>query len=125
MDTLLEQYKRSYKRGNYLCRQDDEATHFFILISGAVGVYNANQMIATLDQPGEYFGEMGALLKQNRTATLKAETAVTCYALPVNMLDKLLKDNPHISAKLVLDLANRLKHANEEIINLRPRKRSA
>ena len=119
MDDLLAQYQRTYTRGAYLCRQKEEASHFFILISGTVAVYNDNHMIASLDQPGEYFGEMGALLNQTRTASLKAETSVSCYALPVKMLDKLLKDNPHISAKLVLDLTNLLKNANHEIAKLR------
>ncbi len=117
----LAQYKQIYKAGELLCKQGGAADVFYILAEGIIGVYCDDQLINHVNEPGAYVGEMAALLGQPRNASLKAETPLSVYALPVNVLPKLLKTNPDIANKLMSTLARRLDDADRRLVELSQR----
>ncbi|MBX3060668.1 MAG: cyclic nucleotide-binding domain-containing protein [Anaerolineae bacterium] len=55
---------RTARKNNLLARAGDEATHFYLVDSGEVGVFHNGQLVATLHSGG-YFGS-GALAGQGR-----------------------------------------------------------
>ncbi len=104
----LARFRRTYNAGDVICRQGEEAHEFFILESGAIGIYCNDQKVAQVDVVGDYIGELGVLLKQKRNATMKCEEPTQCFALPANGLDRLLAANPDVAMKLIISLAQRL-----------------
>jgi len=106
--TALERFKRSYKQGDHLGDEGDEADAFFVLIEGEVGIYVGDKQVAVIKEPGSYFGEMAALLNQTRTATMICETNAAVYAMPIHGLENLIKSNPKMAIKLARMLAERL-----------------
>ena len=64
-----------YSPGEIIIRQGDPADNFFILVSGRCEVidHHPEGYDVTVDwrEPGEYFGEIGLIQNQPRTATVK------------------------------------------------------
>src|SRR5579862_874460 len=68
----------SYKAGAVIFRQGDTGNDFYLLLSGAVGVYTLDSSGAAENRvkilrAGEPFGEMALLSNIKRTASIKVE----------------------------------------------------
>jgi type IV pilus assembly protein PilB len=111
----LEPYRRTFKQGQDLATEGELAESFFILIEGMVGIYREGKRIADISEPGVYIGEMAALLHQPRNATMKAETNVTCYAMPSASLGKVVEACPQVMLKLIRTLAQRLDETDRRL----------
>jgi len=104
----LSRFLRSYCEGDNIVEQGDESTEFFILVEGIVGIYRDDVKVAQVSEPGEYLGEMAAILNRPRSATARCESPVKCYALPISSFETLIISNPQIATKLAQTLAKRL-----------------
>jgi len=67
---------RMYRRGSYLFYQGDPSEHLYFLWQGrieisSISVTGHRQLLTTLDRP-QFFGELGVLGEQRRTATALA-----------------------------------------------------
>lgn len=75
---LLSATRRTYARGEYLCRQDEHLSRFGLVLAGTVQVYTddieGNQMMMANVTAGETFGESLCFL-QRKTAHLYILTA--------------------------------------------------
>src|SRR5947208_2102809 len=76
---------RLYRRGTYLFFQGDDSDSVMFLLSGRVEVSSVSvtghrQLLTTLDQP-QFFGELGALGEQRRTATAMALQDCTVWVI--------------------------------------------
>ena len=100
--------------------QDDRV---FFIREGEVSVVlsladGSHQRLATLSG-GMSFGEMAMLGKAARSADVHADTAVRSWTLSARSLDELAVDHPEIKIavlrNLSLDLAQKLRHANQLI----------
>jgi len=95
----------------------------FFIRDGEVSVVltladGSHQRLATLSS-GMSFGEMVMLGAAARSATVHADTAVRCWTLTARALDELSVEHPQIKIALLrnlsLDLAQKLRHANQLI----------
>jgi CRP/FNR family transcriptional regulator, cyclic AMP receptor protein len=76
---------RQYRRGTYLFYQGDESNEVYFLWKGrvevsSVSVTGVRQLHTTLDRP-QFFGELGVLGEQRRTATAVALEESTVWVL--------------------------------------------
>jgi cGMP-dependent protein kinase len=74
-----------FEAGETIVRQGNAGDHFYIISSGTVGIYKADnsgkeQKLATLHE-GNYFGEQALLKEDVRQASCVAETKVVCLTL--------------------------------------------
>ncbi|MEP6997431.1 MAG: mechanosensitive ion channel family protein [Betaproteobacteria bacterium] len=100
--------------GDIVTREGEPAESLYILARGQVGIFRAGaqpaesprQRLATLSAPG-YFGEMGLLTGQARTATVVAEGEVLCYRLDKPGFEAILKARPELAESLSQTLAAR------------------
>ncbi len=96
--------------GEVLTRQGAEAHWLYIVISGTVSVRvrhdDVEREIAQLGS-GRYFGEMGLLTGEARTATIVAIDEVECYRLGKRAFQAMLKERPEIARELATELARR------------------
>jgi len=121
-----------FVRGEALTQQGAQAHWLYIIIEGEVevrvAVNGSTQKVATL-RAGDYFGEMGLLTGEPRSATVIGETDVKCYRLPKKSLESILRRRPEIAEQMSETLARRraeldavMEEASEEAMHERMRK---
>ncbi len=96
---------RRFKTGERIVHAGESASSLFFLQSGMVSVkLPSGVRLATLDQ-GMEFGEM-ALLDEQRTADVWADTDVTCLELPIEEFNRFRVEHPPIGERIARNLAN-------------------
>jgi len=108
----ISEYERSYKAGSIIVCEGAVGDEMFILNEGKLGVFREGKMIAQIDEAGVFFGEMSEILGGTRTATVQAlsDCIVTVYT---GGLDRIVREFPSISKKLIQTLAERLKDTTD------------
>jgi small-conductance mechanosensitive channel/CRP-like cAMP-binding protein len=104
-----------YVRHDVISEQGELAESLFVLAQGRVVIYRdaidaagrrgARTRLAMLEAPA-YFGEMGLLTGQARTATVVADGDVLCYRLDKAGFDAVLRARPQLAdalSKVVVD----------------------
>jgi small-conductance mechanosensitive channel len=97
--------------------QGETAESLYVLAQGRVSIYREDAQtasakhsprtkLATLEAPA-YFGEMGLLTGQARTATVIADGDVLCYRLDKAAFDAILRARPELADALSMALAAR------------------
>jgi small-conductance mechanosensitive channel/CRP-like cAMP-binding protein len=96
--------------GEVLTRQGADAHWLYIVISGKVSVRvhheDMEREVATLGE-GQFFGEMGLLTGEVRTATVVAAAEVECYRLGKDTFRELVQVRPEIAEEVASELARR------------------
>jgi CRP-like cAMP-binding protein len=113
---------KSFAKGETIIKKGSAAEDIFFIESGRVSIHdtlenNRNLTLAIIN-PGNSFGEMALLDKQNRSANVKAQTDVTCFVMLYEILDKvesLAGVKVKILTNLGASLSSRLRTANKEI----------
>ena len=112
---LLEKYGRSYQPGETLIQEADDSKEAFFLYSGEAAAYKQldghERKLGTLAE-GQLFGEMAYLLKEKRTATVRAESPVVALVLPPAMLEQLMQHSAPLSRRIIDTLCQRLEKMN-------------
>ena len=96
--------------GRIIVREGDDGDALFVLLSGTASVERAGRQVATLEQ-GEYFGELALLDPATRAATVTATSDAELAVLGLRMFRVLLRELPTLGAKLLGDLAARVREA--------------
>ena len=96
--------------GEILTRQGAEAHWLYIIVSGTVSVRvsieDKEREVARLGE-GRFFGEMGLLTGEARTATVVAVDEVECYRLGKQVFQELVEERPEIAEEVAAELARR------------------
>lgn len=95
------------RRGKVLTRQGASGREFFVLLEGEVDVVRDGKRINTLGA-GEFFGEMALISKHPRNATITATTPVRALVITETNFKRLLRDDAHVSVKVLQAVAERL-----------------
>ena len=94
--------------GRVLCRAGDQGDALFVLLEGTAVVRRGGKEVAHLG-PGDYFGELALLDPGPRSADVTTTSDAELAVLGVRMFRVLLRDLPTLSAKLLADLAGRVR----------------
>ncbi len=101
-----------FVRGEAMTRQGAEAHWLYIIRSGEAEVRvvadgsKLSERVATLPA-GAFFGEMGLMTGEKRTATVIASTDVECYRLDKEAFHDILRQRPEIAEDISHILARR------------------
>ena len=115
--------RRTYKMGDALIKAGDTASEIFLLARGHVSVLinlpsGATRRLASFSA-GMAFGEMAVIDRSPRSATIVADTEVTCDLLKLENLSAVEISHPRIKIKLLenlsLGLSLKLRKANREL----------
>jgi hypothetical protein len=125
LEGLIE--KRIFSAGEDVFLEGTAGSELFIIAEGLASVYRTlesgrgNYRVITFG-PDMVFGEMALLDSKPRSASVKSDTKLTCYALSREHLSRLQEKNNAIAVKLLLslssELAKRLRSANQTISSL-------
>ncbi len=96
--------------GRTIVRAGDKGDALFVVLRGAAQVERDGQIVAELTD-GDYFGELALLDPGPRAATVTATADCDLAVLGVRMFQVLLRELPPLGAKLLGDLASRVRDA--------------
>ena len=113
---------RRFPRGSYVIRAGEETDALYIILAGRAKVLipddDGNEVILSVIGPNEFFGEMGLLDDQPRSASV--ETMEPCEMLRITRSGFLncLKDNFDAAMLIIRNLVRRLREADRKIESL-------
>ena len=119
----LDKYKRQFNKDEIIMHQGESTKDIFFLLEGEVEILLPTQenefKSAALLSAGSFFGEMSYLLSEDRTATARAKTSVSVFALPPSLFEFILKyDTAGIDRNIIEHMSQRLKKSNIQYIDL-------
>lgn len=121
----LKRLQKNYNRGEQVFAQGDNTHELYVFLEGEIGVYVDSQKVATVNTPGTYLGEIGALLKKPRSATCICTHSSSLLCIPEDAIELFIKTAPSMGYKLALVLAERLSNMNERFTKLSEEHRDA
>ena len=113
--------KVTYNSGDVIFRQGDAADSMFELYWGSVGIYlnygTAEQKLLSTLESDSYFGEMGMLEHEPRSATAVALEDGTCLELIYESdLTKLYAENTAKTLMILRHLSSRLRRLTNDYL---------
>ena len=115
LERIARSFKeRHFKAGDTVAAEGAGGVGFFVIGEGTAAVDVHGEQRAQLG-PGDYFGEIALIDDQaRRTATIRAETDITCYGLTSWDFRPLVETNAEIAWKLLQVMAKRLREAEQQ-----------
>jgi CRP-like cAMP-binding protein len=109
LERIAETFKeRNYKAGDTIASEGQGGAGFFVISEGTAKVLVHGEERGSLGA-GDYFGEIALLDEGARTATVQAETDMTCYAMTFWEFRPIVETDARIAWQLVLALARKLR----------------
>lgn len=107
--------ERTYAAGETIAEEGEAGRTFIVIERGEVTVTVRGREVGRLG-PGDAFGEMALIDKSARSATVKADTEVHGYQLPVWSFRPFVESHPEMAWALLEALAARVRTAESRTI---------
>ena len=98
---------RTYAKDAFILREGEFSSEMYFLLKGKVKVSKGDTFLAMLNE-GSFFGEMGAVAKGPRTASVQAQTPVHAFVLHSSDVQRMMAVSPEAGQKLVGEATTRL-----------------
>jgi CRP/FNR family cyclic AMP-dependent transcriptional regulator len=102
--------ERRFQKGDTLTTEGRGGVGFFVIQEGEADVTVRGEERAKLG-PGDYFGEIALITESDRTATITAETDMTCYGMTMWDFRPLVESNASIAWNMLQSLAKKLRES--------------
>jgi CRP-like cAMP-binding protein len=89
----------SVSEGHHLVDEGDYSHHFMAIEDGTADVLRGGERVATLG-PGDFFGEVGVLGKERRTATVVATSPMRLITMTMWEMKRMEKRIPQAAAEI-------------------------
>jgi len=109
--TNFAQYRRVYPRDSLICKEGGDSDEMYILMQGKIEVLIKNTPIDIISKKGSTIGEMGLILGQTRSATLKALEEVHVVNIGAKDMENVFKNDSDSFFEMLSSLAFR-EHEN-------------
>ena len=106
--------ERSFKKGQAIVREGESGVGFYLVVGGSAEVRRDGRALMKLAR-GQFFGEMGLLDQQPRSADVVALEDTDCLVLSAPTFWSLVSTNPKIGRALVQELARRLRETSRTL----------
>jgi signal transduction histidine kinase/CheY-like chemotaxis protein len=114
--------EHTYKPGALIIREGELGDSIFVIGSGSaealLSVGGAPEILLAVLRQGETFGEMGFFERRPRSATVRAYEACVVLEVKGEALRSLADAHPEIGFRLLLQVSERLRRNNEQILTL-------
>jgi type IV pilus assembly protein PilB len=107
-----------YESGDVIIREGNTDIDFFKLVQGALYVVKDRKKIAEITEPGEYFGEMAAISREPRAASIISNGRSMIKRFPGDKLQELIQKYPEVAGSLFQLIVKRLHKSNDLTIKL-------
>ena len=123
-ERLFKKFGRTYEKGSIIFDEGDKGHEMYYVISGHVCLEKVDchikKVLAEM-RPGQYFGEMAALIDISRSATARAVEDSHLAVIDGNTFSNMVRESQDISMYMLKEFSRRLKASNmalEELTNL-------
>ena len=106
---------RSYKQGEAIVKEGEQAVAFYVIVRGKVEVTKEGTSLATMG-PGGSFGEMALLDGHPRSASMVALEDTECLVMTRWDFNAELRTNPTIALAMLPELSKRIRRLEGEDI---------
>lgn len=111
LERIADSFKeRNYKAGDTIASEGQGGAGFFVIGDGTAKVLVHGEERGAL-RPGDYFGEIALLDEGARSATVQADTDMTCYAMTLWEFRPIVETDARIAWQLVQALARKLRES--------------
>lgn len=115
---LVEASKlREFSEGDILIEQAETDDAVYLVIDGEVEVLSRQGVIAKISE-GSAFGEIAFFDQEPRTAAVRATRTGRALVFDRTALDKLMRQNPSLASRIILELGRLLAIRNRKLIRL-------
>jgi CRP-like cAMP-binding protein len=101
----------SFAAGREIVTEGTSGVGFFVLSAGTAAVTVGGQKVRTLG-PGDYFGEVALIADSPRTASVTAESDVTCLGITSWAFRPIVENNGKLAWKMLQVLASHISRSN-------------
>ena len=115
---MFRKFGHYYGPEEYIFREGDTSQSLFYILSGRVRMEkSAGEVKKVLAEmgPGDYFGEMAALIQTPRTASARSIAESNIAVIDGSTLRSMLKESDEVSLFMLQEFANRIRHTNEAL----------
>lgn len=120
-ERLFRRFGRIYPQGGVIFQEGDEGRDMYFVLAGRIRLEKkasrVRKVLAELG-PGEYFGEMAALLEAPRTATANAVEESDVAVIDGGTLRRLLRQNDEMSMFMMKEFAQRIRRTDALVDDL-------
>jgi CRP/FNR family cyclic AMP-dependent transcriptional regulator len=113
---------RSFPRGTFIVHAGEETDALYVILSGRVKVLitddDGREVILSMLGPNEYFGEMGVLDDQPRSASVETVEPSQLLRMSKAGFISLLQNNFDMAMLIIRNLVKRLRDADRKIESL-------
>lgn len=125
LNQFTEDLKRiKFQKGTQIITENEAADSIFFICKGKVEITkdlkNPETPAAQLSilQPGDFFGEMGVLNEEPRSASVLALEEVELLVIPKDVFTEICFKYPTVMLNLIRTLSDRLRNTNERFVSL-------
>jgi CRP/FNR family cyclic AMP-dependent transcriptional regulator len=105
----------SYPAGKVIMKEGEPSMVFHLILEGAVEIKKKGKTIAKLGR-GQFFGEMGLVADEPRSADVVAAEPTTCLSILAWTWRSYLRSNPSIAYEVIATLARRLRETESALV---------
>lgn len=113
----LDKFIQEFKKDEVIISKGDSGNDIYYILEGEVEILLSledNTSVAVLNTDS-FFGEMGYLLSEARTAYIKAKTDVCVLVLPPVLYEAILKNDTSLDRDIIENITRRLKNTTEQL----------
>ena len=112
---LLNPDELIFEDGDLIIREGNTDKNFYQLLQGGLIITKTGRMVGEITQPGDYFGEMSALLNQPRAATVRSKGKSVVKVYPGDKLRETIENHPDIAFTIIKALMTRMDDADRRL----------
>ena len=113
---------KSYRKNTVLIEKGDETTSLYVVVSGKVKVYVADdtgkEIVLNTQESGEHFGELALLGDTRRTASVMTVEDSKFLVITKKAFLECLAAHPNIALNLIRALVERVRALTDNVSNL-------
>lgn len=98
-----------FNEGERVVRQGMTGSGFFVILDGTASIRVDGVDRSTL-RPGDFFGEISALLGEPPVSDIVAQRALRCLVLPASGLESFLESHPKVMYRLLQGEARKVRN---------------
>ena len=100
--------EKTVSPGDKLVQEGQGGVGFYLILDGKVDVIKDGKKLAELET-GNFFGELGVIDGQSRTADVVAVTETKCWILSQWAMKSVIASHPEVALSMLEELARRLR----------------
>lgn len=104
---------KKFKEGDVLTLEGSKDRTLYVLIKGSIGVFKGNIQITKFTEKGTIVGELSLILRQPRSATIKALEDTSVLEIKAD-IEELMRKYPDILKKIIHTMATRLSDITDD-----------